>query len=129
VNDRILDLAALRLEPVTAHGGDGRILFARLFEKGFLRSACNFVDYAVLPPGTSIGRHRHGRNEEIYLVLEGRGKMHLDGVDHDVGPGSVILNRPGGTHGLRNVGDGELRIFVVEIEASCEGQNGAGGHA
>jgi mannose-6-phosphate isomerase-like protein (cupin superfamily) len=117
VTGRVVSLGAVPLEPVVAHGGEGSILFGRIFEKGFLRSACNFADYAVIPPGCSIGKHRHGDDEEIYVILEGEGRMFLDGRVHRVGPGSVVLNRPGGEHGLVNDGTEELRIFVVEIAA------------
>jgi len=43
--------------------------------------------------------------------------MKLDGQEFEVGPGHVILNGPGGTHGLRNIGDEELRIVVIEVDA------------
>jgi mannose-6-phosphate isomerase-like protein (cupin superfamily) len=85
-------------------------------------SPCNYVDYAVLPPGATIGVHRHGRDEELYLVLEGSGVMHRDGEEFRVGPGSLVVNRAGGTHGLRNDGDVPLRLFVVEIALERPGQ-------
>lgn len=115
-----LRLADLPLESVRAHDGEGRIGFHRVFQAAQLASACHFVDYAVLPPGASIGVHTHGRNEELYLVLEGTGTMHLDGAEFRVGPGSVIKNRIGGTHGLRNDGAVPLRLFVVEIAARSD---------
>ena len=98
-----------------AHGGTGEILFNRVLEGSQFRGPWNFIDYAVLPPGTSIGRHTHGRNEEVYLVLEGDGLMFRDGEEFRVRSGSVIYNRPGGTHGLVNDGEGPLRLFVVEV--------------
>ena len=73
--------------------------------------------YGPLPPGTSIGKHRHGQDEELYLVLEGEGLMELDGVEFPVRPGSVILNKPHGTHGLRNTSQAVLKLFVVEVRA------------
>ena len=109
------ELAALMLERVRAHGGDGTIGFQRLFEGHAREGAWNFVDYAVLPPGASIGRHTHGDEEELYLVLEGRGTMFLDGQEFPVQAGSVILNPRGGTHGLRNDSEAPLRLFVVEV--------------
>jgi mannose-6-phosphate isomerase-like protein (cupin superfamily) len=111
----IIRLGELALEEVTAHGGAGQILFNRVLEGERLQGQWNFVDYAVLPPGSSIGIHTHGKNEELYLVLEGEGLMHRDGREFRVGPGSVVLNRPGGTHGLRNDGENALRLFVVEV--------------
>ena len=113
--ERVRDLGSLTLERVRAHDGEGLIRFRRVFESGAFVGLCNFVDYAVLPPGTSIGLHRHGRDEEIYLVLEGEGTMTLDGEELRVHAGNVIVNRPDGQHGLRNDGDSDLRLFVVEI--------------
>lgn len=115
LRERVRSLGRLPLESVVAHGGAGRIDFRRLFEAADFRAPIHFVDYAVLPPQSSIGTHTHGDNEELYLVLEGRGRMHLDGEDFEVEPGSVILNRAGGTHGLTNTGAQPLRLFVVEV--------------
>jgi mannose-6-phosphate isomerase-like protein (cupin superfamily) len=113
--NRVVNLNDLPLEQVRAHGGDGEILFHRPFASAAFEGPVNFVDYAVLPPGASIGRHTHGDNEEVYLVLEGRGTMHLDDEEFRVAPGSVILNRRGGSHALKNDGDEPLRLFVVEV--------------
>ena len=88
---------------------------------GDFKAPVHFVDYAVLPPGASIGRHRHGRDEELYLVLEGSGMLHLDGRDVRVGPGSVIVNRAGGVHGLRNDTEAPLRLFVIEVGLAASG--------
>ncbi len=115
VSERIPNLDALPLERVCAHDGVGQIDFVRVFDSDAFRGPWNFVDYAVIPPGASIGRHTHGDDEEIYLVLEGSGEMFVDGKTFRVGAGDVIRNRPGGTHGLRNDTDRPLRIFVVEV--------------
>jgi mannose-6-phosphate isomerase-like protein (cupin superfamily) len=110
-----LNLNDLPLEEVVAHDGEGRILFHRVFHEDSFRGPWNFVDYAVLPPGSSIGVHTHGDNEELYLVLEGEGTMTLGETVFPVRPGSVVLNAPQGRHGLRNTGAAPLKIFVVEV--------------
>jgi mannose-6-phosphate isomerase-like protein (cupin superfamily) len=112
---RILNLNDLTLEEVTAHEGEGKILFNRVFHEDAFQGPWNFVDYAVLPPGKSIGVHTHGDNEELYLVLEGEGTMTLDGREFPVRPGHVILNRAEGSHGLKNTGAEPLKLFVVEV--------------
>ncbi|MGH7151925.1 MAG: cupin domain-containing protein [Planctomycetota bacterium] len=112
---RVKRLAEAGLRRTVAHGGKGEIAFARLFRHDDFRAPISFVDYAVIPPGSSIGEHRHGENEEIYLVLEGEGEMTLEEERFPVGPGTVIVNRAGGLHGLRNTGNADLRIFVVEV--------------
>jgi mannose-6-phosphate isomerase-like protein (cupin superfamily) len=115
MTDQVVNLDQLPLERINAHGGAGEILFHRPFPGEAFDGPVNFVDYAVLPPGSSIGVHAHGEDEELYLVLEGRGTMHLDGREIPVREGSLIVNRAGGTHGLRNDGDTPLRLFVVEV--------------
>ncbi len=121
---RVFELEKADLEKVRAHGGRGTILFKRILDGRDLEGAWHFVDYAVLPPGTSIGRHTHGEDEELYLVLEGEGEMELDGEVFPVRKGSVILNRRGGTHSLRNGSNAPLEIFVVEVGLKKGERNG-----
>ena len=96
------------------HGGEGTIKIANIFED--FATQMQFFHYTILPPGSSIGLHKHGDNEEFYVVLEGLGEMDVDGEVQTVGAGAVIRNRPFGTHGLRNVSQAEdLRILVFEV--------------
>jgi mannose-6-phosphate isomerase-like protein (cupin superfamily) len=102
-----------------AHGGRGPILTSRVFQ-GRDVSHCRFVDLSVVPPGSEIGAHTHDYdNHELYVIVAGRGLMELDGEVFEVGPGDVVMNRPGGTHGLKNVSGTELRLVVVEVAAKA----------
>ncbi|HKE16416.1 MAG TPA: cupin domain-containing protein [Kofleriaceae bacterium] len=113
------NLRDLALAEVQAHGGKGLIRFARIADVGDLAGPCNFVDYAEVPPGASIGRHRHGDDEEeLYLVLEGAGEMWRNGEIFAVRGGDLVRNPPGGEHGLRNTGDTALRLFVFELRVA-----------
>jgi len=97
------------------HDGAGEIKVANLFEK--FATKMQFFHYTVLLPGTSIGAHKHGDDEEFYVILEGVGEMELDGIKHPVCAGDVIVNPPFGTHGLRNISDkDELKILVFEVK-------------
>ena len=92
------------------HGGEGMVKVARIFEK--FTTQMQFFHYTVLPPGSSIGLHRHGDDEEFYVVLEGNGEMEVDGIKQAVGAGTVIKNEPFGAHGLVNTSMKEdLRIL------------------
>ena len=106
---------SLTYESVTAHAGSSPIFWKRVAEHA-RGAACNFVDLSIVPPGADIGVHTHAmNNEEIYIVVSGHGVMHMDGREYEVGPGHVVINRPGGTHGLRNTGTDEIRLVVVEV--------------
>jgi lysophospholipase L1-like esterase/mannose-6-phosphate isomerase-like protein (cupin superfamily) len=65
-----------------------------------------------LHPGSAIGYHLHDK-DEIYYVLTGTGELTMNGETSMVGPGTAILTRPGDSHGLRQVGEEDLVIFIV----------------
>jgi mannose-6-phosphate isomerase-like protein (cupin superfamily) len=53
---------------------------------------------ASLEVGQATARHYHAASEEIYFVLEGRGRIELDGDLREVGPGDAVLIPPGAWH-------------------------------
>ncbi|MFF8593881.1 cupin domain-containing protein [Streptomyces sp. NPDC015220] len=119
------------------HGGLGTILAHRLYACPADSPGARFIDLAVLPAGTSIGRHRHGADRETYVVLDGSGLMFRDGARFRVGPGDVVVNDPYGEHGLLNDSERELRLLVFEEERPAaphgdsgeQGPSGAGASA
>jgi quercetin dioxygenase-like cupin family protein len=96
------------------HGGLGTILAHRVFARRAGGTGAEFIDIAVLPSGTSIGRHRHDADRETYIVLAGSGLMFRDGEEFRVGAGDIVVNRPYGEHGLLNDADGDLHLLVFE---------------
>ncbi|WP_227878384.1 cupin domain-containing protein [Arthrobacter dokdonensis] len=70
-----------------------------------------------LPPGGFEGMHAHTENdtplEEIYIVIEGAGRMRVDDETFDIAAGDSVLARVGTTHDLRNTGDGPLKMLIV----------------
>jgi len=65
---------------------------------------------AELQAGQATQRHYHANTEEIYVVVEGRGEMEVDGERSPVQPGDVVLIPPGAWHQLRAL-DGPIRIL------------------
>lgn len=106
--------AAARFDDVVAHEGAGAVGAARVMERAGPGVA--FVDLVVVPAGSSIGDHTHGTaDEEVYVIISGSGTMAVDGQHVDVAAGDVVVNRPGGRHGLDNTGDEPLRLVVVDV--------------
>ena len=66
----------------------------------------------ALHPGSAIGYHLHDK-DEIYYVLSGEGELTMNGETSLVGPGTAILTRVGDSHGLRQVGEEDLVIYIV----------------
>ncbi len=46
-------------------------------------------------------RHIHAEHYEIFVNVQGRGTVEVEGVDHPFGPGEVILIEPGESHHVR----------------------------
>ncbi len=44
-----------------------------------------------------------------------KGIIILDGDEFEVGPGDITAVYPGGSHGLKNHTDGNLRVIVVSV--------------
>jgi mannose-6-phosphate isomerase-like protein (cupin superfamily) len=63
-----------------------------------------------LAPGGSQRVHSH-EPEQVYLILEGRGRMTVGSEEADVVAGECVFVPSGSPHGLRNTGPERLRYF------------------
>lgn len=98
------------------HGGKGAIDWTSVLGGGELAGRhLRFLHDDVLPPGVSIGVHRHEHDEEYYLILAGTGLMTLDDQALPVQAGDLTAVFPGGRHGLENTGTEDLRVLVIGI--------------
>lgn len=66
---------------------------------------------ARLPVDGSTTEHYHARTEEIYYITHGRGRMRIEGEEHDVRAGDAIAIPPGQRHKLWNTGGETLRLL------------------
>ena len=112
----VCNLYSLQLSPEVAHSGHGEVLAKRIVTGPDLAGPCNFIDYVEIPPGVSIGEHRHTEHEEeFYLFLSGTGLMRLEDHVFEVVAGDLVRNMPKGLHGLTNTGSEVIRLFVFEL--------------
>ncbi|MNJ43343.1 Cupin domain protein [compost metagenome] len=100
----------------SSHAGQGEVHSVKLYHESDFESSLRFLNYTVMPPGTSIGYHEHGDNEELYIILKGSGKMTVNGEVCTVKAGDAILNKRNWSHGLENTGTEPLRILVYEAD-------------
>ena len=71
------------------------------------------LDLYCVAPGQAQKPHTHADQDKIYVILEGRGRFLVDGVEDTAGPGQAIVARAGAVHGLTNDGAEPLLILVV----------------
>jgi len=66
----------------------------------------------TLEPGASTPYHHHDWHHLVY-VLEGRGKVKIDGQESPLKAGSVVHVEAGRTHGFFNQEGGRLRFLCL----------------
>jgi len=92
---------------VTKDGSEIRELLAH-------RNSCirnQTLAEARLSAGAATTPHRHVKTEEIYYILEGRGRMRIGEETADVGPGDAVAIPPGTVHQITNTGNCILRFL------------------
>ena len=69
----------------------------------------------ILAPGKDVGKHSTKDNEELVIVLEGRGEMRITGGETiPVSAGQAVYCPPRREHDMVNTGTSVLRyIYVV----------------
>lgn len=97
------------------HGGEGPIVFRRIFHDSDFNSAIDFIDYTVIPPASSIGRHQHNGNEEVYFVVSGSPLMSVNGQQIRLNAGGFSVVRSGEWHELVNDTAADVSILVVQV--------------
>ncbi|UQZ88411.1 cupin domain-containing protein [Deltaproteobacteria bacterium Smac51] len=100
-----------------AQGGEGEIRGRHPFKAEERPQDTRFkmIGEMTLPVGASIGFHVHENDEEIYIIVSGRGiYTDNDKKTYAVTVGDVTLTRRGEGHGLANDG-GEPLVFSAVI--------------
>ncbi len=67
----------------------------------------------VKPHSATHDPHEH-EEDEFFFVLEGIAEFHLDGETKTGGPMTSFYCPSGVSHGIRNVGDTELKYLVIK---------------
>lgn len=71
--------------------------------------------------GDQMRRHRHDRQEEVYLVLSGRFEMDVEGDTVDLEPGDVVVVPPEDRRSLTALETG--RVFVYGAPPVKDGED------
>ena len=90
----------------------------------FLRAADLSVGLYRLPRGASDLQKPH-TEDELYYGLEGRARLQVGAVDHEVGPGTLVFVAAGDAHHFHAIEE-DLTVLVIfgPAEGSRETRNG-----
>ena len=69
----------------------------------------------TLPPGASIGEHKHESETEYYLIISGSGLVNDNGNEIEVKTGDTIITGGGAFHSITNTGEVPLIFHAVIV--------------
>jgi mannose-6-phosphate isomerase-like protein (cupin superfamily) len=67
----------------------------------------------VKPHSATHPPHKHVE-DEFFFILEGKAEIFFDGMKKEVGPNTSLYCPSNIEHGIRNIGDTELKYLVIK---------------
>lgn len=109
-----LDRALLR--PVDKmHGGNGAVQYRRVLRPEVFYTNWSYADHAVVPPGGSIGAHRHEGVEEFYYVISGSGAARVNKETAEIKKGDAVPILLNDVHSFRNNSQEDLELLIIGV--------------
>lgn len=103
-----MQVQPLDTAPVNERGGQVSHLLLGREQFGSKNLAITWVEGA---PGSMQAVHGHPDNEQVYIIVRGRGVMQIGDEMEEVREGTLVFIPPGAAHALKNTGDEPL-VFV-----------------
>ena len=101
------------------HGGAGTVHYRRALSPEVFRTNWAYVDHLLLPPGTSLGKHRHEGVEEVFYVMSGSGTFRLGmGNREEIAPvseGDAIPVLLGEDHSVDGGRESSLELMIIGV--------------
>ena len=94
--------------PQNARGGQVSYL---LLTKGHFGSENLAITWVEGEPNSEQPIHAHPENEQVYVIVRGRGLMKVGDEEQEVAAGTLIFVPPQTGHAIRNIG-GEPLVYV-----------------
>jgi mannose-6-phosphate isomerase-like protein (cupin superfamily) len=99
--------------------GDGTRLRELLHpDRDYLFSGRYSLAHATIATGGKSKKHRLA-GDEVYFILTGTGRMHVDNEIAEVSPGDAVNIPPGATQWIENIGDGDL-VFLCMVDPAWQ---------
>ena len=87
-------------------------------------TSCEISINSMAPGAGMPIYHRHKDNEEIYIFIQGKGQVQIDGEAVDIQEGSIVRIAPGGERSWRNNSKETLQYIIVQARQDSLRQYG-----
>jgi mannose-6-phosphate isomerase-like protein (cupin superfamily) len=118
-----MDVRTLASSPRNERGG-GQVS-RLLLTAGQFGSRQLSVTWVECQPGSQQALHAHPAQEQVYVIVQGRGQMLVGAEAREVGRGTLVFVPSATSHAIRNIGD-QLLVYVSAtsppFEAAITGQ-------
>lgn len=94
---------------IKGEGYKKKVILDRIKEK------IDLVQDVIVEPSGDIPLHKHQFTDEIFYVLEGKGKLKLEDREVDVFSGDLVKIYKGELHAFKNETGPPLRMFCFKI--------------
>lgn len=94
-------------------GGKGTVVLEHFMDMQMANGAGRLFSKSILPPGASVGVHKHEGDFEVYYILEGKALVNDNGVEVELGPGDINYCADGDSHGIENIGATDLTYIAI----------------
>jgi mannose-6-phosphate isomerase-like protein (cupin superfamily) len=114
-NDMVIKRSEMKTEiKEQMRGGDGKVTLVHFTDCQDEKNI-RLLAEITLPPGASIGNHRHDAETEYFLIASGNGIVDDDGVEKPISAGDSIITGGGASHSVKNTGNVPLVLHAVIV--------------
>jgi mannose-6-phosphate isomerase-like protein (cupin superfamily) len=97
-------------------GGNGSVRIEHFWKEDELKGKTRLFAKLTLEPGAGIGFHDHMDEEEVFVVIRGKGLVTDADRQVVLEPGDTILTGDGAGHAVESVGDVPLEMLAVIVQ-------------
>lgn len=94
-------------------GGKGTVQMDHFLDQATVNGAGRLFAKSIVPPGASVGVHKHEGDNETYYILSGKALVNDNGTEVEMGPGDCHFCPDGHSHGIENIGDEDLVYIAI----------------